>query len=254
MGRRRMSGRAQDVTAHLPPEPPVASGLRAQFAAGAGAMLPVVVAMVPFGFILGALAATKGISSLEMALMSAFVFAGGAQFVALDLWGQPVPWLAVGFAAFIVNLRHVLMGASLARSMQAFSPAGRGFALLFLADEIWAYAEQRAVRTRLTPAYFAGLAGTLYAAWFVTTVAGTLVGRVMGDPARYGFDFAFAAIFIGLLAGFRDRPGFFIAVLASAVVSLAVSVVANGPAAIAAGAAAGIAAAAFTGGDARGEP
>ena len=241
MGRRRMSGRAQDVTAHLPPEPPVASGLRAQFAAGAGAMLPVVVAMVPFGFILGALAATKGISSLEMALMSAFVFAGGAQFVALDLWGQPVPWLAVGFAAFIVNLRHVLMGASLARSMQAFSPAGRGFALLFLADEIWAYAEQRAVRTRLTPAYFAGLAGTL-------------VGRVMGDPARYGFDFAFAAIFIGLLAGFRDRPGFFIAVLASAVVSLAVSVVANGPAAIAAGAAAGIAAAAFTGGDARGEP
>ncbi|WP_334174440.1 AzlC family ABC transporter permease [Pseudoxanthobacter sp.] len=232
---------------------PEAAGFRAEFTAGAAAMLPVVVAMVPFGFILGALAATKGISTLEMALMSGFVFAGGAQFVALDLWARPVPWLAVGFAAFIVNLRHVLMGASLARSMGAFPKAVRPLALLFLADEIWAYAEQRAAHARLTPAYFAGLAGTLYCAWQVTTVAGTLMGRALGDPERYGFDFAFAAIFIGLLAGFRDRAGFLPAVAAAAPVAVAVSAVASGPAAIAAGAVAGIAAAAFSGPKHRGE-
>lgn len=230
-------------------EPAPDAGPRAEFLAGAAAILPVLVAASPFGLLLGALGAAKGLSPLEVGLMSGLVFAGGAQFVALDLWRTPAPWLTLGLAVLIVNLRHVLMGASIQRRMSRFPTWGKIAALLVLADEIWAFAEERAARTTLTPAYYAGLGITLYVGWLMFTVGGCLVGALIGDPAAYGFDFAFAATFIGLLAGFRSRPGFLPAVLASVAVAVAVHLVLPGPASIAAGAVAGVTAAFLTGRD-----
>ncbi len=230
-------------------EPPPAAGPRAEFLAGAAAILPVLVAASPFGLLLGALGAAKGLSPLEVGLMSGLVFAGGAQFVALDLWRTPAPWLTLGFAVLIVNLRHVLMGASIQRRMGGFPMWGKIAALMVLADEIWAFAEERAARTALTPAYYAGLGVTLYVGWLMFTVGGCLVGALIGDPAAYGFDFAFAATFIGLLAGFRSRPGFVPAVLASIAAAVAVHLAMPGPASIAAGAVAGVSAAFLSGRD-----
>ncbi|MBB3948025.1 putative branched-subunit amino acid permease [Rhizobium skierniewicense] len=86
----------------------------AEFAAGLKAAAPLLVAMVPIGAVFGAVAVAKGLSPLEACLMSVLVFAGGAQFVAMDSWGHPASWTALGFAALLVNLRHVLMSASIA--------------------------------------------------------------------------------------------------------------------------------------------
>ena len=61
----------------------------------------------------GALAVGKGLSVAEAGLMSLLVFAGGAQFAALQLWAYPVPVLALAVSAFLVNTRHILLGASL---------------------------------------------------------------------------------------------------------------------------------------------
>ena len=40
----------------------------------------------------------------------------------------------------------------------------------------------------------------------IATVIGAMVGRGLGDPAAYGFDFAFSALFIAILAGFWRGP------------------------------------------------
>lgn len=222
----------------------IASSVSSPFAearAGAVAILPVTVAVVPFALLLGALAAEKGLSPLEVALMSALVFAGGSQFVALDLWTTPAAWVTLGAAALLVNLRHILMGASIAPKMAGFHPVARALALLLLADEIWAMAEQRAATTaRLTPAYYAGLAGVLYVNWVALTTAGAVVGARFGDPADYGFDFAFTAIFIGLLAGFRQTRGFLPTIAAAGLAAVAARAVLPGPVSIAVGAAAGV--------------
>ena len=97
---------------------------RLEMRQGFHAILPLTVAVVPIGLVFGAVAATKGLSALEAMLMSALVFAGGSQFVAMDLWTHPASWTALGFAALLVNLRHVLMGASLERSLGLFTPHG----------------------------------------------------------------------------------------------------------------------------------
>src|SRR5215469_3973172 len=103
-------------------------------------MLPLLLGVVPFGLILGALAAEKGLSPLETALMSALVFAGGSQFVAIGLWAHPIPIFVIVASTALVNLRHLLMGATIAPHIGRFGRGGSYPALFFLADEIWAVA------------------------------------------------------------------------------------------------------------------
>src|SRR3546814_2173043 len=84
----------------------------------------------------------------------------------------------------------------------AMAPHGRGWSrgatyggLFFMADEIWAFALRRGAERPLTPAYYFGLSLPLYLGWIATTTLGAIFGGVLQDPARYGLDFAFTAVF-----------------------------------------------------------
>ena len=175
------------------------AGRRGDFAAGAFTILPLLVAVVPFGLLLGTLAAQKGLSPLEVALMSATVFAGASQFVAVEIWTAPPAVALLTATAFMVNLRHVLMGAAQAPHMRGWRSGTAYGCLFFMADEIWAFALRRGAERPLTPAYYLGLSLPLYGGWVATTTLGTVFGGVLQDPARYGLDFAFTAVFLTLL-------------------------------------------------------
>ncbi|RDJ13650.1 AzlC family ABC transporter permease [Rhizobium grahamii] len=217
------------------------------FLAGSRAILPLVVAVVPIGLVFGAVSATKGLSALEATLMSALVFAGGSQFVAMDIWTHPASWAGVGFAALLVNIRHVLMSASLGTKMQGFSGLRKYAAMLFLADEIWAIAEFRAGVARLTPSWFAGIAMPFYLAWVGSTLIGASLGAFLGDPTTIGLDFAFPAVFVVLAMGFWKGRETGSVLAASALAAVLVHQFIPGVWYIAAGALAGLAAALWTG-------
>src|SRR6185312_2456003 len=87
---------------------------RAEIVAGIRDIWPVMVAAFPIGLLFGALCTGKGLSIAEAGLMSLLVFAGGAQFAAVELWTYPVPVAALVFSTALINARHVLMVASLA--------------------------------------------------------------------------------------------------------------------------------------------
>ena len=171
------------------------------FAAGALTILPLVVAVFPFGLLLGTLAAQKGLSPLEVSLMSATVFAGASQFVAIEIWSDPAQVALLGATALMINLRHVLKGAALAPQIRHWPRPLAYSGLVFIADEHWAFYLRRAATAPLTPAYYAGLALPLYAAWVATTTLGALFGGALREPERYGLDFAFTAVFLTLLVG-----------------------------------------------------
>ena len=88
-----------------------------EFRQGVIDIFPVIAAASVIGLLWGTLAASKGLSPLETGLMSASIFAGAAQFVAIELWQDPAPWFFLTMTVLIVNVRHVLMGASLSRHM-----------------------------------------------------------------------------------------------------------------------------------------
>ena len=185
------------------PEPPADQS----FVEGARDVLPVLVAAAPFGLLLGTLAAQKGLSWAEVLLMSATVFAGGSQFIAIDLWTHPVPVLTLVISTIVVNLRHVLMGAALSPHLTRFSTTKKAGAMALLADEVWALAIKRAASHPLTPIYYAGLSIPLWVMWVSTTTVGAILGDGIEDPAQFGFDFAFAAIFLCLLVGLWQGVG-----------------------------------------------
>ncbi len=208
---------------------------------------PPALAAVPIGFLFGAIAVSKGLSPAEVAMMSITVFAGSAQFSALEQWTQPAPILALAFGTLLINCRHVLMGASLAPKTRLFSPVQRFLGFFFMADESWAMSERRAGQTALTPLYYFSMAIFFYLNWLTWSVAGSLVGRLLGDPARYGADFAFTALFIGLIAGFWEGRTTAATILTSGVVAALVYLKVGAPWHVPAGALAGIVAAYLVG-------
>jgi 4-azaleucine resistance transporter AzlC len=190
-----------------------------EFRQGLIDVLPIITAASVIGLLWGTLAAGKGLSPLETGLMSVSVFAGAAQFLAIELWRDPAPWFFLMVTVFIVNIRHVLMGASLSRHMGHIPPGWRAPLLFMLADENWAFCERRVLTQPLTMAYYLGLGLPMVATWTVTSVVGALAGVWLQDPAVYGFDFAFSALFIGILAGFWKGPKTGAVLAASAVVA-----------------------------------
>jgi 4-azaleucine resistance transporter AzlC len=202
---------------------------------------PVMVAALPIGLLFGALCVGKGLSVLEAGLMSLLVFAGGAQFAAVELWTYPVPVLALAFSTLLINSRHVLMGASLAPKLGGFSLRQRLCAFYFLTDEAWALAERRALRQPIAPAYWFALATMLPISWISSTVLGAWLGSFLGEPERLGADFAFTALFIGLIAGFWSGRATGFVIAASGGASAMTYLVVGSPWHVAAGALAGIA-------------
>ncbi len=81
-------------------------GLRAAF--------PVMLGFVPFALVLGSKASQTGFSSVEVPLMTAQNFGGGSEFAAVELWTSPPHVLLIVAITFLVNSRHLLMGAAMA--------------------------------------------------------------------------------------------------------------------------------------------
>jgi 4-azaleucine resistance transporter AzlC len=216
---------------------------RAEIRDGMRDILPAAIAAVPIGLLFGALCAGKGLSTAEVALMSALVCAGAAQFAAIEMWTHPIPATAILLSTLLVNARNVLMSVSLAPKTELFRPLQKVVGFYPLSDENWALSERRSAERPLTPAYFLTMGLVLWANWVAWTTLGTAAGALLGDPRRLGADFAFTALFIGLIASFWRGPRTAITIVASAAVSVIVHLLVGPPWHVAAGAVAGIAAA-----------
>jgi 4-azaleucine resistance transporter AzlC len=172
---------------------------------GARTFVPVAISIAAYGVVWGVLARGAGLSLLEVILMSGLVFAGSAQFVALDLWTVTPSSLPIGpliVAALIINLRYVLLTATL---RPLFGPGQqlRGALTMFMvSDETWALTVgEMSKGSRGTVGFLVGAGIVAYGVWMATTVAGHVLGSVIDDPTKYGLDFAFTATFLALLLG-----------------------------------------------------
>ena len=150
----------------------------------------------------------------------------------------------------LVNSRHLVMGATLAPWLRRLPRRHVLPALFLMVDESWAMALADAKARRAGTSaptfslrYFLGVSAGLYANWLAFTALGALLGPVLGDIGRWGFDMAFPAVFLVLLRGMWKGVGAAIPWLVSLVVAACVALVAPGAWYVPAGASAGIVAA-----------
>ena len=92
--------------------------------------------------------------------------------------------------------------APVSRHITTISKPKAMLLLFWLTDEAWSLIERRALHQPISASYFAGVAIPLWFVWMTFCAIGTQLGSALGDTTRYGLDFAFAAMFIAVLAGF----------------------------------------------------
>ncbi len=167
---------------------------------------PLALAVFGFGVSFGVLARAAGMGAVAPIVMSATTFAGSAQFAALSVAGDGGTVAAAVAAALLLNARYVPIGISVAPSITG--GLWRRFALGQLTvDESWALASRGDGRFDVRTLALAGV--SLYLAWIVGTTIGVFAGSLLGDPARFGLDAAFPALFLALLVpqlADADRP------------------------------------------------
>ena len=177
------------------------------FVGGARDSVPILVAVLPFGGLFGAIVAQQGMAPFEAMLASLTMFAGASQFIMVDLFGQSVPAWAIVLSVFAVNFRHVLYSAAIAPTLRTYGAGKRLLAFHWLMDPLFALTARR--QTDRVPApfrWYAGVGLTTYVVWVLVTWVGARFGALIEDPHGFGFDMILPIYFLALVMGFRGRP------------------------------------------------
>ena len=146
------------------------------------------------GISFGAISVAGGVPWWATIAMSLFVFAGGAQFMAVGMISAGNPVAAV-VGGLLLNARHLPFGLAMADAIGS-GWRSRLVGSHLLVDETAAFALAESSPPRRRHAYWVtGVA--LFICWNTGTVLGTVLGSAVGDPRTFGLDAAFPA---GLLA------------------------------------------------------
>ena len=162
---------------------------------------PIALSIAPWGLACGL--ATQSLVSLGQGLlMSAYVYSGTAQFVALEMWGESIPIVSLLIAVFAINSRYLLQGLTLAPWI-AREPRWRRWGMLFLlSDAVWADSLRRFESGVVDFGYFLGASLIVYIGWVGSSWLGLAAPLHGVDLHAWGLDFAITAALIGL-AGAR---------------------------------------------------
>lgn len=178
--------------------------------------VPLAISVVPWGLAFG-IAAQAVLTSLQGILLSAYVFSGTAQFVALDMWQQPIAIPSLLLAVFAVNARYLLQGMTLAPWLMPIPPWKRWATLFFLSDASWAASLKRLEDGYDDVGHLLGTCVIVYVAWVLSSCVGLALPLQHVDSRAWGLDFAVSAAVIALAggrwAGARSLVPWFIAAL-----------------------------------------
>lgn len=196
-----VTARAEDHRA----EAALAGSRRARFGRGVRLGVPIFLGYMPVGVAFGILSRTLGFSVLAATVCSATAIAGAGQFIALSVMGAGASLVEVLIATTVVNLRYVLFGSTVSPYLHGL-PMHTHAALAFsLTDETFAVniADRRAGLS--TPASMLGVGAIAWAGWVLGTLVGALGADWIGDPSRFGVDFAMPAMFTALFIALAEN-------------------------------------------------
>lgn len=177
---------------------------------GARDALPIVPPSLVFAMAIGTVAAQKGVTVFEVALMSALVFGGAAQLASMEAWNPPLTAsiiVTIAMITAVVNMRLLLMTASF-RPWIGHLPAWQSYpTLLLTTDASWLIAEKYRAEGGTDASVLLGSGLMLWIVWVPATAAGHVLGALIAEPKIYGLDQVMAIFFVAMLVplwrGFR---------------------------------------------------
>jgi predicted branched-subunit amino acid permease len=187
---------------HSDPNRPSAQWTLKGLIRGARDALPIVPPTLVFAMALGTVAAQKGVTVFEIALMSAAVFGGAAQLASMEAWNPPLTLSAIITLAMItgvVNMRLLLMTASF-RPWLGHLPAWQSYpTLLLTTDASWLIAERYRAEGGNDASVLLGSGILLWIVWVPAVAAGHVIGALISEPQRFALDQVMAIFFVAML-------------------------------------------------------
>ncbi len=177
------------------------------FRSGLFSILPLSLGIIPFGLVTGLAGIKAGLSPFEITAMSALVYAGASQLVALQLMstGAALPFVILAVA--VVNLRYVMYSSAIAQHLKPLSQPLRVLAAFELVDQNFALTLNRSkeLGEKLTPWFYLGAGVPLWMNWLLFTFLGATLGARV--PESWSLDFAVPLCFLVLLVpAVKNRP------------------------------------------------
>ncbi|MFF1571654.1 AzlC family ABC transporter permease [Leifsonia sp. NPDC058292] len=157
------------------------------------------VATAAYGISFGALSTASGLDVWQTCVLSLVMFSGGSQFALIGVLasgGAASGGTAIAGAA-LLGVRNSFYALRMSRVV------GRGFWRRAAAAQLTIDESTAVATAQLEPGaqrvgfWTTGL--VVYVGWNLTTLAGALLGNLIGDVKAYGLDAAAAAAFLGLL-------------------------------------------------------
>jgi 4-azaleucine resistance transporter AzlC len=159
--------------------------------------LPLVIGYFPVAMAFGLLAKNTNISLQDSSLFSLVVFAGASQFMALDLINAGMTFGNIILATFFLNLRHLMMSASLSVRLQAIQRHWLLFIAFGITDE--SFSVSSLGNKTLNAPFLLALHGISYSSWVLGTVFGYLVGTILPVSVQSSLGIGLYAMFMALL-------------------------------------------------------
>lgn len=231
------------------PLPDAAYGpTRAGFRAGVVMTFPLLPGVIVFGLAVGALSAQKGLTLFQTWALTSFLNGGAAQIVGYQIWPQvwtPAALIAVVGVVSTVNLRFLLMGASL-RPWLGNLPSPFVYAShSILTDLNWSLAVGYRARGGRDVGMLIGAGLFAWVVWSLCVIPGWLAVAFVADPRRWGLDLMMVVMFSTMSVPVLRRARRLAPFLVAGAVGLVVGFLFEGFWFIIAGALAGAAVGAF---------
>ena len=150
---------------------------------------------VVLGMGFGIMLRSKGYGILWAFAMSAFIYAGSMQYLAVSLLTSGASLIATAITTFMVNARHVFYGISM---IDKYKGAGKKkpYLIFALTDETYSLVCSQEIqdpKEQHTYYFMVSLFNQCY--WIIGSVLGAFLGAVVPFSVE-GIDFALTALFI----------------------------------------------------------
>lgn len=191
-----------------------------RFWLGALHILPLCLAVLPWGVLAGSMAVSHGFSPLQSIGLSVFVFAGAAQLVTISMVAAGSGFIAICLTILIITAQHLLYALILREHVSSLPLKKRLPVAFLLTDELFALSVGK---RSYDFAYLMGAGLCFYLAWVGFTALGVLLAASVPNLADYHLDFSIVATFIAIVVPMIKRLSSLIGVVTSLVLSLVLS-------------------------------
>lgn len=171
--------------------------------AGAAILIPALPGVAVFGMAFGALASQKGLTLFEAVAMSGIVFAGVSQIATMEIWSPaitPVLIATIAFTTFVINLRMILMGASV-QPWLSTAPVWQVYPSLYiLTDNNWVASLRYRRDGGSDVGYVLGGGAIIWCIFVPATGIGQTFGKLLQEPKPYAIDLILPLYFVAVFA------------------------------------------------------